>query len=152
MKQVYIFPKDKDYAATSIKTYLIAILGSFFIGFVLPTPAHASRQQKKDSLRLVISKADGAERIAAYQQLVRLYQLEVQKDQVLDTILNIYDILDAEAGKAGNLADQGLIRTNRLAAISDKQLHDEVIRQAPPSSIFLQRTNSGIITTNQARY
>lgn len=120
---------------------LISLWGFLYLCFVSPVSAQNSRQQEKDSLRLVISKADAAERLEANKKLVRLYQMEVNKDQVLDTILTIYDAIDADARKLENLEEQGSACYNRLAAISSKRLYDEVIRQSPAVLDFLAKNN-----------
>ena len=120
----------------------VVLWGTLFLFLFSSLSAQNSRQRAKDSLRLVVSKTEGAERLAANRKLVGLYQLEVNKDQVLDTILTIYDAMNADARKLGDLKEQGVILHNRLAAISSKGLYDEVIRPLP-LSISSQRMNCG---------
>ncbi len=117
----------------------VVLWGTLFLFLFSSLSAQNSRQRAKDSLRLVVSKTEGAERLAANRKLVGLYQLEVNKDQVLDTILTIYDAMNADARKLGDLKEQGVILHNRLAAISSKGLYDEVIRQAPATLDFLAK-------------
>ena len=113
--------------------------GLLLLCAILPSPvaAQSSPQRLKDSLRLVISKTEGRERMAACEKLSRLYRIEVREDGVIDTLLALYDTMDAEARKTGNIPRQGLIRCWRIQAFSDKQLYDEVIRQAPAALDFL---------------
>ncbi|WP_418699021.1 helix-turn-helix domain-containing protein [Bacteroides sp.] len=110
--------------------------GFLFLFLILPVSAQSSRQQKKDSLRLVIAKTEGTERLEANKKLVALYQMEVNKDHVLDTILTIYDAMKADARKLDDLKELEVIYYNRLAAISSKHLNDEVIRQSPATLDF----------------
>ena len=41
--------------------------------------APGNRQQKKDSLRLVIARTEGAEQLLARQELARIYLIEVRR-------------------------------------------------------------------------
>lgn len=113
--------------------------GFLFLFFILPVSAQSSRQQQKDSLRLVIANTEGNERLQASKKLASLYLMEVHKDHVLDTILTIYDAMKADARKLGNLEELEVIYYNRLAAISSKRLNDEVIRQSPATLDFFAK-------------
>lgn len=88
-------------------------------------------RQQRDSLRQVIARTGGAERLEAYDRLARLYKLEVRREGVLDTLLGLYDRMDADAGRAGDVSMQAEIGYNRLSALYDNRLFDSVIRQAP---------------------
>lgn len=54
-----------------------------------------------------------------------------------DSILAAYDSLEADARKAGDVAKQGLVRRNRLGALANKRLYEEIVRQAPATLDFL---------------
>lgn len=117
---------------------------SFILGFLIlcagfpPPPIQANNfaQQQKDSLRVVISRADGSEKIEAYKELARFYRMELRKEGVLDTLLTIYDALEAEARRTGAVKEQAAAGYNRLGALYDNRLFDEVIRQAPAILVF----------------
>lgn len=91
-----------------------------------------------DSLRHVIARTSGSERTQAYKKLASIYIGEIRKEHVIDTLFTIYDAMEADARKAGDIAGQGVIRNNRIAALSNKRLYDELIRQAPDALSFLE--------------
>ncbi|MDR1527843.1 MAG: AraC family transcriptional regulator, partial [Dysgonamonadaceae bacterium] len=116
-----------------LRIYALSVL------FLLPLvgAAQQSLQQQKDSLRRVIALAEGEEKLRSYPRLVGLYMPDVWQEHVIDTIFAIYDEVDAEARQQGNLSYQGLARVNKLMALANKQVYDEIIRQAPEYLDFL---------------
>ena len=68
--------------------------------------------------------------------MARLYRMESRKEGVLDTLLTIYDALAAEARWTGDVAEQSAAGYNRLIALYDNWLFDEIIRQAPAILVF----------------
>lgn len=100
--------------------------------------APAGKQQQKDSLRRVIARTEGPERKLAREQLARIYTVEIRKEGALDTLLMLYDALEADAGQAGDLKEQGTVKINRLGAYFNKGLYDEVIEHTPAVLRFLE--------------
>ena len=111
---------------------LTLILGFLTLcaGFPAVVRASDSSRSQKDSLRQVVSRTDGPDKIGAYKELARLYRMESRKEGVLDTLLTIYDALAAEAQQTGDVAEQSAAGYNRLIALYDNWLFDEIIRQA----------------------
>lgn len=54
-----------------------------------------------------------------------------------DSITAVYDSIETDTRKAGDVAKQGLARHNCLRALSNKRLYEEIIRQAPATLDFL---------------
>lgn len=121
---------------------LTLILGFLTLcaGFPAVVRASDSSRLQKDSLRQVVSRTDGPDKIEAYRELARLYRMESRKEGVLDTLLTIYDALAAEARRTGDVAEQSAAGYNRLIALYDNWLFDEIIRQAP-AILALQSEN-----------
>lgn len=90
-----------------------------------------TRQQKKDSLRLLIERTDGEERSRALQQLASLYLPELPDAEIQDTILAIYDRVEAEADSMGNVKVRELTKLNKLNVFFNSNLYDELIERAP---------------------
>lgn len=119
---------------------ILARLGStaaVLLLLIAAVSAQSAKQQKKDSLQQVIARTDGNERKGARQELARLYLGEVRKEGALDTLLAIYDALEADARKESDSAGEGLAMANRLGAYYSKSLFDEVIDRAPAVLSFL---------------
>ena len=123
---------------------LLPVWGILILCFAIPSPTRAadSRRREKDSLRLVIAKTEGADRLKAYKTLSQLYEIEVRREGVIDTLLTLYDAMETEARKMGDIKQQGLIRCWRVTALANKSLYDEVIRQAPSALDFLAENES----------
>lgn len=100
-------------------------------------PAQTTTQQKKDSLRRIISQTTGEERKKAYTRLANIYMSEAENKQVIDTIMGIFDAMDLNARQEGDLATRGVIRMNRLVTYFNKQQNDEIISHAPDILKFL---------------
>jgi AraC-like DNA-binding protein len=103
------------------------------VGFVA---AQQTLQQQKDSLRRTITLTEGEEKLKTYPRLYALYVPDIKQEHVIDTMLAICDELDAEALRQGMPNYRGLARTNKLSALLNRQLLDEVIQQAPEYLAF----------------
>jgi AraC-type DNA-binding domain-containing proteins len=114
----------------------IALLTATFIypSFVW---TQSTVQHQKDSLRRAISEEEGDAKLKTYNRLAALYQAELSKEHVIDTIIGIYDEMDAEAVKQNNITNQTLARVNKLIALSNARMYDEFILQAPAHLDFL---------------
>ena len=111
------------------KTYLTTLL---CVLLTLSTSAQkTTRQQKKDSLRLLVERTDGEERSRVLQQLASLYLPELPKAEIQDTILAIYDRVEAEADSMGNIKVRELTKLNKLNVFFNSNLYDELIERAP---------------------
>ena len=115
----------------------------FVTGFTLLFLAQAvwgqqSMQQQKDSLRRIIVTAEGEEKLQAYKYLSNIYFREVNNEGIIDILFALYDEMDAEAARQGNINEQAAVRTNRLSALSNRRQYDEVIRRAPAILRFLE--------------
>ena len=119
------------------KTFIITT-GLFFLFSAQVVCGQQSEQQQKDSLRRVISTTEGADKLQAYKHLTSLYSREVRNEGIIDTLFAIYDEMDAEAMRQGNIVEQAVVRTNRLNALFNNRQFDEVIRQAPAILRFLE--------------
>ena len=97
-----------------------------------------SMQPQKDSLRRVIMTAEGKEKLYAYKYLSNIYYREVNNEGVIDTLFAIYDEMDAEAVRQGDVSEQAAVRTNRLSALANRRQYEEIIRQAPAILRFLE--------------
>ena len=114
-----------------IVLFLLALLSVPCIG------AQSNRQQKKDSLRLVIARTKGAEQRLARQELARIYLIEVRKEGVIDTLLTLYDTIETDARQQGEVAAEGTAKANRIGAYASKSLFGKVIDEAPAVLEFL---------------
>lgn len=120
--------------------YKIALSVLFFVAFISLVPrveAHGTSQQKKDSLRRVIAQTEGADRTQARERLARIYLVELRKEGVLDSLMALYDTMEAEARAAGDIPSAGVVQSNRITAYYNKGLYDEVIAKAPAVLGFL---------------
>lgn len=111
------------------KTYLLTFLWVLLTFSALAQ--QTTRQQKKDSLRLLIERTDGEERSRALQQLASLYLPELPDAEIQDTILAIYDRVEAEADSMGNVKVRELTKLNKLNVFFNSNLYDELIERAP---------------------
>lgn len=101
------------------------------------TSAQVTIQQKKDSLRHVISQTKDTERRKAYTRLASLYISESNNPNALDTIMDIFETMDINARQEGDLATRGVIRVNRLIAYSNREQDDQIINIIPDILKFL---------------
>ena len=97
-----------------------------------------SVQQQKDSLRRVISTVEGEAKLQAYRNLESFYSREVRNEGIIDSLFAIYDEVEAEAVRQGNINEQATVWTSRLVALANSGQFDEVIRQAPVTLRFLE--------------
>jgi Transcriptional regulator containing an amidase domain and an AraC-type DNA-binding HTH domain len=113
---------------------------ALIIAFSSPLRAQSSNNRnQKDSLRQEILLADGDSKLRLYNGLASLYMSEVSRDEhIIDTIFALYDEMNAEAEKSGNLTYQGYARLNKLIALSNKGAYDEIIQGVPAALDFLK--------------
>ena len=111
--------------------------------FVLLLPCFAvaqdNKQAQKDSLRALIAHTtDGKEKMDAYGKLTNIYYFEATGNkQKRDTLMALYDEMEAEAEKLGNDKARGVMRINRLNILVTTQQYDEVIKLAPDYLRFM---------------
>lgn len=110
---------------------LIAILWGILLCFTLPVLAHNNLQHQKDSLRQVIEHSEGIDKLKSYNRLCYLYMSEVADDQKMDTLLMLFNQVEAEAIKQGNVEIQGMVYGNAIIAYINRSEHDKVIEKAP---------------------
>lgn len=113
------------------KTSLIAILLGSLLCFTLPVPAQNSLQHQKDSLRQVIEHAEGIDKLKSYNKLYYLYMSEVADNQKMDTLLMLFNQVEAEAIKQGNVEMQGMVYGNTIISHINRKEYDEIIQKAP---------------------
>lgn len=65
------------------------------------------------------------------QQLAGLYLPELPNAEIQDTILAIYDRIEAEADSMGNVGLRELTKLNKLNVLFNCRLYDELIERAP---------------------
>lgn len=99
--------------------------------------AQRTAQQRKDSLQRVIAHTEGPDRKQAREELARIYQVKLRKEGVLDTLLALYDTLEADARSTEDISAEGIVKANRISAYFNKGLDNEVIAKAPPVLEFL---------------
>lgn len=115
----------------------ILLIVAVMVCLVPGVEAHGTSQPKKDSLRRVIAQTEGADRTQAREQLARIYLVELRKEGVLDSLMALYDTMEAEARTAGDIPSAGVVQNNRITAYYNKGLYDEVIAKAPAVLGFL---------------
>ncbi len=113
------------------KTSLIAILWGILLCFTLPVLAQNNLQHQKDSLRQVIEHSEGIDKLKSYNRLCYLYMSEVADNQKMDTLLMLFNQVEAEAIKQGNVEIQGMVYGNAIIAYINRSEHDKVIEKAP---------------------
>lgn len=113
------------------KTSLIAILWGILLCFTLPVLAQNNLQHQKDSLRQVIEHSEGIDKLKSYNRLCYLYMSEVADNQKMDTLLMLFNQVEAEAIKQGNVEIQGMVYGNAIIAHINRSEHDKVIEKAP---------------------
>lgn len=102
--------------------------------------AQSSAQHLKDSVHHALQQpGTNAEKIKAYNYLANLYFRDIRTtEHVIDTVLNLYDRMEALARKEGDIKSQGMARTNKIIALSNKERYEEVIAKAPEVFKFLE--------------
>lgn len=80
------------------------VLFLFFVVCFSPPRASAQNGREKDSLRRVIARTEGAEQAEAYDRLTRLYLVEVRSENVLDTLMSLYDRVEALARSSSDVS------------------------------------------------
>lgn len=113
------------------KTSLTAILWGILLFFTLPVLAQNSLQHQKDSLRQVIEHSEGIDKLKSYNRLCYLYMSEVADDQKMDTLLMLFNQVEAEAIKQGNVEIEGMVYGNTIIAYMNRSEYDKVIEKAP---------------------
>lgn len=113
------------------KTSLITILWGSLLSLALPVLAQNNLQHQKDSLRQVIEHSEGIDKLKSYNRLCYLYMSEVADDQKMDTLLMLFNQVEAEAIKQGNVEIQGMVYGNAIIAHINRSEHDKVIEKAP---------------------
>ena len=90
-----------------------------------------SVQQQKDSLRLVVTQAEGEEKLTSYYRLSLLYFPELSDESKMDTLLMLYDEMFEEAKLQRDTANMGIARGNVIIALLNQLEYDEVLDRAP---------------------
>lgn len=111
----------------------VVLLLSLLPGLAAP----GSSRQRKDSLLRVIAGTEGAECKLAREALARVYLSEVRREGMLDTLMTLYDHMEADARQTGDAAAEGIVKFNRLGAWYSATHYDTVIARAPAALEFL---------------
>ena len=116
------------------------ILLSFFLltsGFAL---AQNNIQFRKDSLQNVIAVSEGKDKLTAFKHLMDVYFMETASDdRKMDTLVAIYNALDAEALRQKDFSFQGSARLIRIAALKNRKEFAEVLKMAPDYLAYLAK-------------
>ena len=126
---------NKRIQVSMIKKYVYSIILCLFSTTVMQ--AQNIVEHQKDSLRQRISETEGKDKLRAYMRLSYLYMAELGDDLKMDTLLVLFDEIEEEARKQGDLSQQGIVRGNRIVAFENKGMYDESIRRAPETLKFL---------------
>lgn len=113
------------------KTSLIVILWANLLCFALPVPAQNGLQHQKDSLRQVVEHTEGMDKLKSYNKLYYLYMSEVADNQKMDTLLMLFNEVEAEAIKQGNVEMQGMVYGNTVISHMNRNEYDKAIEKAP---------------------
>ena len=97
-----------------------------------------SVQQQKDSLRLVVTQAEGKEKLRSYYRLSLLYFPELSDDSKMDTLLLLYDEMFEEAKLQRDTVNMGIARGNVIIALLNKLEYDEALNRAPDILQFFE--------------
>lgn len=79
----------------------------------------------------MIEHSEGIDKLKSYNRLCYLYMSEVADDQKMDTLLMLFNQVEAEAIKQGNVEIQGMVYGNAIIAYMNRSEHDKVIEKAP---------------------
>lgn len=79
----------------------------------------------------MIEHSEGIDKLKSYNRLCYLYMSEVADDQKMDTLLMLFNQVEAEAIKQGNVEIQGMVYGNAIIAYINRSEHDKVIEKAP---------------------
>lgn len=120
--------------------YILSI-AAVVVWLVPDAEARSASQQQKDSLQGILMRSgEGAERTQARKQLAEIYRMELRKEGSLDSLLALYDAMEADAREAGDTVAQGSLVNNRLSAYYNVRRLDELIEMAPAALDFLERS------------
>lgn len=113
------------------ETNLIAILWGSLLCFALPVLAQNTLWHQKDSLRQVIERSEGIDKLRSYSKLYYLYMAEIADDRKMDTLLTLFRQTEEEAIRQGNVKMQGMVYGNTIISHINRNEHDKVIEKAP---------------------
>lgn len=124
-----------------MKQYIPVILSiaTVVVWLVPGAEARSTSEQQKDSLLHVIACSEGAERMQARMQLAGIYRMNLRKEGSLDSLLALYDAMEADAREEESPAAQGLVMSNILSACYNARQLDVLIGKAPAALNFLER-------------
>ena len=100
--------------------------------FLIPNAvsAQGSVYEFRDSLHKAITTAVGKEKLDTYSRLTNSYIPEISNTLVADTILTIYNAMDAEAAKQGDIGYQAIAKANRINALLMAKQYDKLKEEA----------------------
>ena len=108
---------------------LVSIITVIIASLTLLAQGDGSVQTRKDSLRSVLSSlSEWNDRRPAYQQLSLIYFIEAKDDSTIDSLLAVYDEMEAEAKKNDDTNTQCRIKhANKLLQQNNPELTIEFI-------------------------
>ena len=111
---------------------------------LLPSQARTQpdNRHKLDSLRGAIADTEGIDKLKSYMRLADMYATSVNDDLKTDTLFTIYDAMDAEALRQGNVGYRALSRVNKLGHLYNRRKYDRVIELAPEYLGFIDGLES----------
>ena len=125
---------------------LVSIITVIIASLTLLAQGDGSVQTRKDSLRSVISSlSEWNDRRPAYQQLSLIYFIEAKDDSTIDSLLAVYDEMEAEAKKNDDTNTQCRIKANILSAYINNNMLDKVIAIAPGYIAFIEKNEEWVI-------
>jgi AraC-like DNA-binding protein len=124
---------------TEMKTVHILFVLATCLLLLTPVAAQQGYPTDRDSLRHLIAISRGKDKLDAYKYLAVAYFYESKDELKMDTLLAVYEQMDAEAQRQGEYKVCGLIRYNILAAFQNIKKYDEIIRRAPEYLDFLEK-------------
>ncbi|MDL2240883.1 helix-turn-helix domain-containing protein [Bacteroidales bacterium OttesenSCG-928-K22] len=95
-------------------------------------------QHRRDSLRLVIENSEGVEKLKTYNRLGGSYLKDAFDDSIRDTVFAIFNKMEEEAIKQGNVSQQAVAITNRLTVLNNRREYDELLKQIPAALAFME--------------
>lgn len=113
-----------------------------WVGILFATPCFAwtqtTIQQQKNSLRQAIATSEGKEKLDNYLKLTNVYFSECLDDKKRDTLFALYDEMDAEAKRQGNIKSIGTIKGNKIAVYSNRREYEQLISRAHQDLDFFE--------------